>query len=227
MDVVIKFPLKTTTKLFCDCVEGEFCPICKGRTGIHPLLNREALKKAIVTVSALKCRFNMASFFRMPAYADRTLGYLRSMQPAPIGTNGCFGVKSVYLEEAPVLHDGRVCADAPLICLSFSSPDPVSLDNISKLLMQSDVICSQPTVSFYDEQRNISIVDPSLHDISRLPQHLRDLPYTNGIYTPEGFFDASELPIEPELDMCLVHIDPYTAEQVISGKDIPQGPLGI
>jgi len=89
--------LGTRSKLFCAC-SAEFggtpnsriCPICTGQPGVLPVLNREALRLAVLAGHALHCtirthtKFDRKNYF----YPDLPKGYQISQFDQPIAYHG-------------------------------------------------------------------------------------------------------------------------------------------
>jgi len=85
--------LNTKSKLFCSCATsfGEepntnVCPICLGLPGALPVLNKEAVHKAIMLGTALKSKINKKSIFNRKNYfyPDLPSGYQISQFEVPI-----------------------------------------------------------------------------------------------------------------------------------------------
>lgn len=107
----VHLQLNTRSKIFCSCPvrfgtspNTQTCPVCLGLPGSLPVLNKEALKKAVKLCLALKCqiskeiRFDRKNYF----YPDLPKGYQISQYSQPIGTNGRLkgiGIRRVHLEE--------------------------------------------------------------------------------------------------------------------------------
>jgi len=108
--------LKTKTKMFCDCLNNpdetnpnvNVCPICMGHPGTLPVINREAVKKAVKTGLALNCsipeysKFDRKNYF----YPDLPKGYQISQYDQPFCVKGYLkidgkkiGITRVHLEE--------------------------------------------------------------------------------------------------------------------------------
>jgi aspartyl-tRNA(Asn)/glutamyl-tRNA(Gln) amidotransferase subunit B len=111
--------MNTNSKIFCGC-STEFgappntnvCPICLGHPGVLPVLNREALNKAIKAALALNCQIATESKFdrKNYFYPDLPKAYQISQFDKPIGQNGYIeievngttkriGITRVHLEE--------------------------------------------------------------------------------------------------------------------------------
>ena len=108
--------LKTKTKMFCDCLNNpdetspnvNVCPICMGHPGTLPVINREAVRKAVKTGLALNCsipeysKFDRKNYF----YPDLPKGYQISQYDQPFCVKGYLkidgekiGITRVHLEE--------------------------------------------------------------------------------------------------------------------------------
>jgi len=94
--------LNTATKIFCGCSTGfgaepnsQTCPVCLGLPGVLPVLNEEALKKAIMAGIALNARvlpyskFDRKNYF----YPDLPKAYQISQFDKPICLEGHIDVK--------------------------------------------------------------------------------------------------------------------------------------
>ena len=89
--------LRTETKIFCRC-ENRFgaeanslvCGVCLGYPGTLPVLNREAVDKAILLAQALDCTVHESSVFARKNYfyADLPKGYQISQYDRPIAEHG-------------------------------------------------------------------------------------------------------------------------------------------
>ncbi len=111
--------LNTNSKLFCSCATsfGEepntnVCPTCLGLPGALPVLNKEAVHKAIMLGTALKSQINKKSIFNRKNYfyPDLPNGYQISQFEVPIvglgeliidfpdGTQKTIGVTRAHLE---------------------------------------------------------------------------------------------------------------------------------
>jgi aspartyl-tRNA(Asn)/glutamyl-tRNA(Gln) amidotransferase subunit B len=94
--------LKTRSKLFCSCAAGfggepntRICPVCTGQPGVLPVLNQEALHRAILAGLALHCRipsltkFDRKNYF----YPDLPKGYQVSQFDLPVAEDGYLEVR--------------------------------------------------------------------------------------------------------------------------------------
>lgn len=95
--------LNTHSKIFCGCStqfgsapNSQTCPVCLGLPGVLPVLNKEALRKAILAGLALHCnvsgysKFDRKNYF----YPDLPKSYQISQYDKPICTGGFLEVKT-------------------------------------------------------------------------------------------------------------------------------------
>ncbi len=99
--------LNTQSKLFCQCStqfgakpNSQTCPICQGHPGVLPVLNQEALTKAVQAGLSLNCSINHFSKFdrKNYFYPDLPKAYQISQYDLPICKEG-------YLEISIGEHD--------------------------------------------------------------------------------------------------------------------------
>lgn len=111
--------LNTKSKLFCSCAtsfgedaNSNTCPTCLGLPGALPVLNKEAVHKAIMLGTALKSKINKKSVFNRKNYfyPDLPSGYQISQFEVPVvglgelvidfpdGTSKKIGVTRAHLE---------------------------------------------------------------------------------------------------------------------------------
>jgi len=86
--------LKTKTKMFCDSLNDpdekrpnwNVCPVCMGHPGTLPVINKEAVRKVILTGLALNCSIAHDTFFERKNYfyPDLPKGYQISQYQKPI-----------------------------------------------------------------------------------------------------------------------------------------------
>jgi aspartyl-tRNA(Asn)/glutamyl-tRNA(Gln) amidotransferase subunit B len=120
--------LLTMTKIFCSCSarfgappNTNVCPVCLGLPGALPVLNRKAVKFAVLAAMALNCRVNQTSIFARKNYfyPDLPKGYQISQYDKPLAEFGAIdiptgsdskkiGITRLHLEEdaGKSLHDG-------------------------------------------------------------------------------------------------------------------------
>lgn len=93
----IHVQLNTATKLFCSCstnfgsaANQNTCPYCQGHPGVLPVLNREALHKAISLGLAINAQVNHYSQFERKNYfyPDNPKAYQISQLKSPICSGG-------------------------------------------------------------------------------------------------------------------------------------------
>ncbi len=120
--------LQTRTKIFCGCTPSfgdppntHTCPVCLGMPGALPVLNAEAVDKALAAALALGCTIHPVSEFARKNYfyPDLPKGYQISQFDRPIATGGHVelevdgqairvGITRIHMEEdaGKSLHEG-------------------------------------------------------------------------------------------------------------------------
>ena len=95
--------LATKSKLFCSCStefgappNSNICPVCLGMPGVLPVLNREAVKYAIMMALATNCRINRRSGFSRKNYfyPDLPKGYQITQYEVPIAEGGYIEIEA-------------------------------------------------------------------------------------------------------------------------------------
>jgi len=120
--------LQTRTKIFCGCTpafgapaNSHTCPVCLGLPGALPVLNADAVDKAVAAAIALGCTIHEVSEFARKNYfyPDLPKGYQISQFDRPIATGGHVdlevegqavrvGLTRIHMEEdaGKSLHEG-------------------------------------------------------------------------------------------------------------------------
>jgi aspartyl-tRNA(Asn)/glutamyl-tRNA(Gln) amidotransferase subunit B len=147
--------LNTKTKIFCSCPTSfgdepntNTCPVCLGLPGALPVMNKEAVKKAVMFGKAVNAKINKRSIFARKNYfyPDLPKGYQISQFEIPIVENGelfievdgkrkRIGITRAHLEEdaGKNMHEGEYSkvdlnrAGTPLLEI-VSEPDMRSSD---------------------------------------------------------------------------------------------------
>ena len=164
----VHIQLNTKTKIFCSCATsfGEapntnVCPVCLGLPGALPVLNIEAVKKAISFGHSVNATVHQKSIFNRKNYfyPDLPKGYQISQFEIPIVENGelfidfddgsskRIGITRAHLEEdaGKNVHDGDVSkvdlnrAGTPLLEI-VSDPDIRSSDEAIRYLKKLHAI---------------------------------------------------------------------------------------
>jgi aspartyl-tRNA(Asn)/glutamyl-tRNA(Gln) amidotransferase subunit B len=91
--------LNTCTKIFCSCSadswnappNSNICPVCTGLPGVLPVLNSEAVEKAVLLAEAMGAKVQPVSYFdrKNYFYPDLPKGYQISQFDQPIAVGGC------------------------------------------------------------------------------------------------------------------------------------------
>jgi len=97
--------LLTASKIFCGCSTAfgaapntHLCPVCLGLPGALPVLNRDAVDRAIRASLALGCTIHETSIFARKSYfyPDLPKGYQISQYERPLATGGAIKARSDY-----------------------------------------------------------------------------------------------------------------------------------
>ncbi len=160
--------LNTETKIFCNCATSfadrqnvHTCPVCLGLPGALPVLNEEAVKKAMMFGYAVDATVNKKSVFNRKNYfyPDLPKGYQISQFEIPIVENGHLmidfddgsrkriGITRAHLEEdaGKNIHEGEHSlvdlnrAGTPLLEI-VSEPDMRSADEAVRYLKKLHAI---------------------------------------------------------------------------------------
>jgi len=156
--------LNTKTKIFCSCPTSfgdepnvNTCPVCLGLPGALPVMNKEAVKKAVMLGKAINAKINKISTFERKNYfyPDLPKGYQISQFVVPIVEDGeiildngkKIGVTRAHLEEdaGKNIHEGDVSkvdlnrAGTPLLEI-VSEPDMRSSDEAIEYLKKLHAI---------------------------------------------------------------------------------------
>ena len=156
--------LNTKTKIFCNCPTSfgdepntNTCPTCLGLPGALPVMNKEAVKKAVMFGKAVNAKINKISTFERKNYfyPDLPKGYQISQFVVPIVENGeiildngkKIGITRAHLEEdaGKNIHEGDVSkvdlnrAGTPLLEI-VSEPDMRSSDEAIEYLKKLHAI---------------------------------------------------------------------------------------
>jgi len=138
----IHVQLNTRTKLFCSCKNEaskkpnvNTCPICLGMPGSKPLINEEAIKKAIKIGLMLNLNFSKKMFFSRKSYfyPDLSKNYQITQYELPVGTQGYFlinvkgrikkiRIRRIHIEEDPaqIIHVGGSITNAEYVLLDYN-----------------------------------------------------------------------------------------------------------
>lgn len=126
--------LNTLSKAFCGCStrfgaspNSQTCPVCLGLPGAMPVLNRQAVEKAVAAGLALGCQIEPLSIFARKNYfyPDLPKGYQISQYDRPLARHGGLeipaagdlsrriGITRVHLEEdaGKSMHEGYPDSD--------------------------------------------------------------------------------------------------------------------
>ena len=164
----VHIQLNTKTKIFCSCPTSfgdapntNVCPVCLGLPGALPVLNIEAVKKAIYFGNAVNATVHKKSIFNRKNYfyPDLPKGYQISQFEIPIvedgeliidfddGSTKRIGITRAHLEEdaGKSIHDGGASkvdlnrAGTPLLEI-VSEPDMRSSDEAIRYLKKLHAI---------------------------------------------------------------------------------------
>jgi len=181
--------LNTKTKIFCDCSASfgdepntNTCPTCLGLPGALPVMNKEAVKKAVMFGKAVNATINKRSTFERKNYfyPDLPKGYQISQFVVPIVENGelfietkdgkkRIGITRAHLEEdaGKNMHEGDHSkvdlnrAGTPLLEI-VSEPDMRSSDEAIAYLKKLHSIVKYLGISDANMQEGSFRVDANV-----------------------------------------------------------------
>lgn len=181
--------LNTKTKIFCDCPTSfgdepntNTCPTCLGLPGALPVMNKEAVKKAVMFGKAVNATINKRSTFERKNYfyPDLPKGYQISQFVVPIVENGelfietkegkkRIGITRAHLEEdaGKNMHEGDHSkvdlnrAGTPLLEI-VSEPDMRSSDEAIAYLKKLHSIVKYLGISDANMQEGSFRVDANV-----------------------------------------------------------------
>ncbi len=103
--------IRTASKMFCSCPNSygaapntQTCPVCMGMPGVLPVLNKEAVRKAVVAGLMCSCeiarfsKFDRKSYF----YPDLVKGYQITQYDLPICKNGKIHIGGIGFSGEPL-----------------------------------------------------------------------------------------------------------------------------
>jgi aspartyl-tRNA(Asn)/glutamyl-tRNA(Gln) amidotransferase subunit B len=181
--------LNTKTKIFCSCPTSfgdepnvNTCPTCLGLPGALPVMNKEAVKKAVMFGKAVNATINKKSTFERKNYfyPDLPKGYQISQFVVPIVENGelfietkdgkkRIGITRAHLEEdaGKSIHEGDYSkvdlnrAGTPLLEI-VSEPDMRSSDEAIAYLKKLHAIVKYLGISDANMQEGSFRVDANV-----------------------------------------------------------------
>lgn len=159
--------LNTKTKCFCAC-KNEFgaapnthcCPVCIGLPGALPVLNQEALKKAITMGLAVGCKINNYSVFERKNYyyPDLPKAYQISQMVNPICLGGSVEInidghkKKIRLNHIHLEEDaGKLIHDNAGTMVDYNRGGVPLLEMVS----EPDMNSAEEAVAFLEKLRQI------------------------------------------------------------------------
>lgn len=159
--------LNTSTKCFCAC-KNEFgaapnthcCPVCIGLPGALPVLNQEALKKAITMGLAVGCKINNYSVFERKNYyyPDLPKAYQISQMVNPICLGGGVEIeingkkKFIRLNHIHLEEDaGKLIHDSAGTMVDYNRGGVPLLEMVS----EPDMNSAEEAVAFLEKLRQI------------------------------------------------------------------------
>lgn len=178
----IHVQMNTKTKMFCACSNESFnqrpninvCPICMGFPGQLPQVNKEAVRKGIISGLALKSNIELFSQFdrKQYFYPDSPNGFQITQQFHPIATGGYVEIelsdnstRQVKIHHMHIendagklthISDGSLCdynrAGSPLMEI-VTEPDMYSIEEASMLAREIQKIMRYCQTSNVDMEK--------------------------------------------------------------------------
>ena len=159
--------LKTNSKVFStgkneynDEANVNLSPVDLGFPGVLPVLNKEAVRKAILVSSALnskisnKTKFDRKNYF----YPDLPKGYQITQSREPFGTNGYLMIHVGEKEKKVLIHDLHLEEDTASLdhfndysLLNFNRAGVPLIEIVTEPCLNS----SEEAISFLEELRNV------------------------------------------------------------------------
>ncbi|MBE3519365.1 MAG: Asp-tRNA(Asn)/Glu-tRNA(Gln) amidotransferase subunit GatB [Firmicutes bacterium] len=164
--------LLTRSKMFCRCStrfgdppNTNVCPVCLGLPGALPVVNREAVRLAVIAALALNCRVNLRSRFARKNYfyPDLPKGYQISQYDEPLAVNGCvmipgpppkkIRIRRLHLEEdaGKSIHEGDDVTRAAYSLLDFNRCGAPLIEIVS----EPDISSPEEARQYLEELRRI------------------------------------------------------------------------
>ncbi|RME54776.1 Asp-tRNA(Asn)/Glu-tRNA(Gln) amidotransferase subunit GatB [Candidatus Woesearchaeota archaeon] len=180
--------LNTKSKLFCGCENKAneepntlTCPVCLGHPGAKPVLNKQAVMKALKVALAMNCQINPAMVFSRKSYffPDLPNNFQVTQYEFPLAGKGFFDgitIKRLHIEEDPgkLIHKaGYVLVDynrsgVPLIEI-VTEPELTSADRAKEFLR--NLIWTLEYLDVYERESESSLrcdVNISINNGSRV-----------------------------------------------------------
>ncbi|OGY26227.1 MAG: glutaminyl-tRNA synthase (glutamine-hydrolyzing) subunit B [Candidatus Woykebacteria bacterium RBG_16_44_10] len=162
--------LKTSSKMFCRCSAEYFgaspnshvCPVCLGLPGALPVINKEAIEKAVKFSLALNCQVSPESKFdrKNYFYPDLPKGYQISQFDLPIGKNGWVDVEGKKIR----INRVHMEEDTGKLVHGEVGGGRVSLVDFNRSCVPLMEIVSEPDIASPEEAR---LYAKKLHQIAR------------------------------------------------------------